>query len=130
MFRRSLIALTVLGLGLFAGESRAAVEATFDQKAFEAAQAANKPIVVAVHASWCPACTKQKPIMDSLAKTAEYKDVVILVVDFDTQKDVLKALNVQKQSTLIALRGKVEKDRAVGITAEADIKALYQKTAG
>jgi thiol-disulfide isomerase/thioredoxin len=130
MKRRTLFLAVALGLGLFTSQADAATQTAFDQKSFEAAQAANKPILVAVHADWCPACTKQKPIMASLAAAPEYKDLVILVVDFDTQKDALKALNVQKQSTIIALRGKAEKDRAVGVTDEASIKALFQKTAG
>lgn len=130
MPRRMFVFAAAVVLGVMGGTARAATEAPFEQKAFEAAQAANKPIIIAVHADWCPTCKVQKPIMDSLAKEPEYKDLVILVVDFDKDKDVLKALQVQKQSTLIAMRGKVEKDRSAGVTAEADIKALFQKAAG
>lgn len=129
MWRRTFIMAAALAYCI-GGSALAATESAFDQKAFDAAQAANKPIVIAVHADWCPTCKVQKPIMDSLAKAPEYKDLVILIVDFDKQKDVLKTLQVQKQSTLIALRGKVEKDRSAGVTNEADIKALFQKAAG
>ncbi len=129
MWRRTFILAAALACG-HGGGVLAATESAFDQKAFDAAQAANKPIMIAVHADWCPTCKVQKPIMDSLAKAPEYKDLVILIVDFDKQKDVLKTLQVQKQSTLIALRGKVEKDRSAGVTNEADIKALFQKAAG
>ena len=38
----------------------------FDQKAFEAAQAAGKPILVEVSAPWCPVCKAQAPILSRL----------------------------------------------------------------
>ena len=52
---------------------------------------------------------------------------MILVADFDTQKDVLKAMNVQKQSTLIAYKGNREVGRIVGITDPAQLKAFAAK---
>jgi len=129
MKRRTLFLAAAMAFGLAATQAHAATETAFDQKTFEAAQAANKPIMIAVHADWCPTCTKQKPIMDSLAAAPEYKDMVILIVDFDAQKDVLKALGVQRQSTIIAMRGKTELDRAVGVTDQSRIKAMFQKAA-
>lgn len=130
MTRRHLFLAGLLALGFAAMPAAAATQSAFDQAAFTAAQAANKPILIAVHADWCPVCTKQKPIMDSLAARPEYKDLVILIVDFDAQKEVVKALNVQKQSTIIALRGKQERDRAAGVTDPEAIAALFRKTAG
>jgi hypothetical protein len=48
-------------------------------------------------------------------------------VDFDTQKEALHRLNVQKQSTLVVFKGKVEVARAVGITSREEIDALMKK---
>lgn len=110
--------------------AQAASEAKFTEAAFAAAQAAGKPILVEVHADWCPTCAKQKPILGKLGADPANKELVRLVVDFDAQKDVLRALKVQTQSTLIAYRGAQEKDRSVGVTDEALIKALVAKTRG
>ena len=38
----------------------------FDGKAFAEAQKAGKPILIVVHASWCPTCKAQKPILSEL----------------------------------------------------------------
>jgi len=122
-----LIAAVLAGV-LFAVPAWAATQAPYDQQAVSAAQIAGKPILIAVHAPWCPTCAKQDPIIKQLSAQPEFKDLMIFVVDFDSQKDVLKALNVQKQSTLIALNGKIEKDRATGITDPDAIKALLMKT--
>ena len=114
--------------GLAIPAAQAMTRAKFTQEALTAAQNAGKPILIEVHADWCPTCAKQRPIINSLIQQPELKDLVVLTVDFDQQKDVLKALGVTTQSTLIAMHGKVEKDRATGITAQDMIKALVMKT--
>ncbi len=102
-----------------------AAEATFDQKAFDAAQAAGKPVIVAVHATWCPICARQKPIMSQLETDPALKDITVFLVDFDSQKDIVRGFGVQKQSTLIAFHGKTEKTRSTGETDAAKLRAIY-----
>ena len=125
-------ALGIVGLGVTAlttlAPAQAATQIPFTTTALGIAQEAGKPILIAVHADWCPVCGKQKPIIDSLAQTPAFQDLVVLVVDFDNQKDVLKALGVTRQSTLIAMHGTAERDRSVGVTAEDAIRALMLKT--
>lgn len=134
MFRRKLfaaaLALTMFGAAPAFAPAFAATQGAYTPQALAAAQTAGKPILIAVHAPWCPVCTKQDPIVKSLTSAPEFKDLVILTVDFDSQKDVLKTLNVQKQSTLIVMRGTTEKDRSTGVTDEAAIKVLLMKALG
>lgn len=127
MQRRLLLAASLLAPFGLVGAARAATQAPFDAAAFAAAQAAGKAILVAVHASWCPTCAKQRPIIADLAKAAENKDLMIFVVDFDAQKDVVKQFGVRMQSTLIAFHGKAERDRSTGATEVAAITALVAK---
>lgn len=128
MQRRSLLAALLGGSAMMmAAPAGAAIEAKFDAAAFAAAQAAGKPILVAVHADWCPVCTKQKPILSRLGADPAMKDLMVFVVDFDTQKDVVRRFGAQMQSTLIVFRGSVERDRSVGVTDEAALKALLGK---
>ena len=127
--RRHLLA----GLAMFAGFSFAAIAAamdakSFDQGAFEAAQAAGKPILIEVTAPWCPVCKAQAPILARLKGEARFKDLVSFNVDFDSQKDLLRKFNVQKQSTLIAFKGKDEAGRSTGVTDAASIEALLGKS--
>jgi len=49
-------------------------------------------------------------------------------IDFDTQKDLLRKFNVQKQSTLITFKGKQETGRSTGETNAARIEALLDKS--
>jgi thioredoxin 1 len=116
---------TALSLGPIAS---AADKKPFDQKAFEAAQAAGKPILVEVSAPWCPICKAQAPILSRLMKEPRFKELVSFDIDFDSQKDLLKKFNVQKQSTLIVFKGKQETGRSTGDTNAASIETLLGKS--
>ena len=100
----------------------------FDQKAFDAAQAAGKPVLVEVSAPWCPVCKAQAPILSRLRADARFANLVSFNIDFDTQKDLLKKFNVQKQSTLIVFKGKQETGRSTGDTNASSIEALLGKS--
>ncbi|MDE1935985.1 thioredoxin family protein [Bradyrhizobium sp.] len=97
----------------------------FDAKTFQASQAAGKPILVDVTASWCPTCRQQRPIVEQIEK--ERPDLVVYEVDFDTAKDVLKQFRVQYQSTLIVFRGAKELARSTGETSPEPLRSLVAK---
>ena len=106
----------------------AADKKAFDQQAFDAAQAAGKPILVEVTAPWCPVCKDQAPILSRLKSDQRFTNLVSFNIDFDTQKDLLKKFNVQKQSTLIVFKGKQETGRSTGDTNAGSIEALLGKS--
>jgi thioredoxin 1 len=130
MLSRRSFSLSIAALAASAAAVAPALSATqqtFDAKAFAEAQAAGKPILVAVHASWCPTCKAQAPILGKLLADPKFKDLVFLVVDFDAQKDVVKRFGVRTQSTLIAFNGASERARSVGDTDADSIAALVNK---
>ena len=98
------------------------------RKAFAEAHKTGKPIFVGVHASWCPTCKAQDPILGELMSAPKFKDLVYFVVDFDGQKDAVKSFGVRTQSTLIAFKGDKETGRSVGDTNRSSIAALLDKT--
>lgn len=125
-----LITAALITAGVLAGAAlpaRAATEAPFTQAAFAATQQQGKPILVDITASWCPTCAKQRPILAQLVKDPAFKDLQVYTVDFDAQKDVVRAMGAQMQSTLVVFRGKDEKGRSTGDTAPASIRALLEK---
>jgi thioredoxin 1 len=127
--RRHLLGALALTTALsLAAIASAADKKPFDQKAFEAAQAAGKPILVEVSAPWCPICKAQAPILARLTSEPKFKELVSFNIDFDSQKDLLKKFNVQKQSTLIVFKGKQETGRSTGDTNAASIAALLGKS--
>lgn len=123
-FLRFIISLMA---GLLFAAAAAAAGKPFDQAGFEAAQAAGKPILVQIHADWCPTCRAQEPIISKLLQDPKNADLVVLRVDFDQQKDVVKRFRSQYQSTLIVFRGKKEVSRSTGETREDAIAAQLAK---
>jgi len=53
--------------------------------------------------------------------------LTIFDVDFDTQKDALRVLKIQTQSTLAVFKAKAEVSRAVGITRRDAIEAVMKQ---
>ena len=126
--RRSiLIAAAALGSVALA-PAFAASQQAFDAKAFAEAQKAGKPILVAIHAPWCPICSAQMPILSELMAAKKFKDLVYFTIDFDSQKDLVRQFGAQKQSTLIAFHGSSERTRSVGDSRRESITALVDKT--
>jgi thiol-disulfide isomerase/thioredoxin len=125
--RRPLLAS--LGLAGIAAirPARAAERAAWSDAAFDVAQAAGRPILIDVWASWCPTCRAQEPGVEAALADPALAAALFLKVNFDDDKDALRRLRVRSQSTLIAFRGREERGRAIGITDPVAIRALYLK---
>ena len=121
-------AFLLLFFAAFASVAMAGGIKPYSQVQFDTLAAAGKPVLVAVHATWCPTCKAQRVILDKLMKRPAYQDVTTLVIDFDSEKSLLRHYRVGMQSTLIAFKGTKEVGRSVGDTTEAGIETLIDKT--
>ncbi len=119
------LAITTLWLAL-AGQA-AAAEVPFTQAQYMEAVAAGKPVVVYLHADWCPTCRAQQPIVDRLSKDAHFKDVTIFVADFDKETALEKSLGVSQQSTFVVFKQGHEVTRSTGQTSDAAIRAVLEQ---
>lgn len=106
----------------------AAETVPYSASTFDAAQSSGRSILVEVHAPWCPTCKAQAPILGELEKAPEYKDLLVVHVDFDSQKDAVKRFDARLQSTLITFKGTTETGRSVGDTRRESIAALLAKS--
>jgi thioredoxin 1 len=102
----------------------------FDTATFNALTTGGSPVVVAVHAAWCPTCKAQVPIQTELMKSPEFKTYTLMIVDFDKDFEVMKRFRVLKQSTMIVFRGKTEVGRSIGDTQRESIRALMLLAGG
>lgn len=109
--------------GAFAGE-----RIDYSPAAFDAAQKAGRSILVEIHAPWCPTCRAQAPILSQLESQAKFKDLLVVHVDFDSQKDAVRRFGARMQSTLITFKGAAETARSVGDTNPGSIGALLEKS--
>lgn len=106
----------------------AATATPFSSEAFQKAQAAGKPILVEIHAPWCPTCKAQAPIIAELTAQPKFKEMTVFRVDFDSQKADVKRFGAKMQSTLIVFKGANEVGRSVGETRREPIAALLDKS--
>lgn len=125
--RRSVLLASLVATTIGLAPALAVEEPAFDANAFAQDQKAGKPILIAIHASWCPTCKAQKPILRALRADPKFKNLVYFVIDFDSQKDLVKRFGAEMQSTLIVFRGEKEVGRSVGDTDRASIYALVDK---
>ena len=101
--------------------------APFDKAAFDKAVAAGEPVIVQFHADWCPTCKAQAPIVAEILREPRMKDVRFFIADFDTEKDLKKALTVYSQSTFVVYKGGKEVARSTGQTTLGAIDATFSK---
>jgi len=127
MLMRRLMMTLVLFTSTVAGFSAYAEGVKFTPAASEAAQKSGQPILVDITAPWCPVCEAQRPVINGLTSKDKFKDFVVLEVDYDSQKDVLKSMKASSQSTLIVFKGPAEAGRSAGDTNASSIEALLAK---
>jgi thioredoxin len=128
VIRCLLAAAAIAATSLASVPAHAAEWKPFTPAALAEAQKDGKPILVHIFAAWCPVCRAQKPIIEEFAAEPQYKNLVVLDVDFDAQKDDARALGAQSQSTLIAYKGDKEVGRSVGDTNANSIAEMLQST--
>jgi len=105
------------------GLARALDIQPYTANALQQAQAAGKPVAVHFHADWCPTCKAQEQAFDSLRGDAKLKGITLLVANYDTERDLKKAMNVRSQSVVVVFRGSKETARIGGETKPEKIKA-------
>lgn len=109
---------------LAAAPAHAAEFKEFDQAAFVAAQDEGRPILLDVHAWWCPVCFSQNHTIRRAVLSTAYDKLIIFRINYDTQKPVWQGFGVRKQATLIAFHGRREVGRLAYKTNTDAINAL------
>jgi thioredoxin len=116
------VAMLTLTTSLLAEEAR-----PFDREVFTKAQMEGKTVLLDFHATWCPVCKKQAEVIPQVLKEEQFKDVVALTADYDTEKELKKELKVSGQATLVVFKGEKEVAREHDITSVAAISKLLAK---
>jgi thiol-disulfide isomerase/thioredoxin len=75
-----------------------------------------------VHADWCPVCRKQKPTLLSMSNEPTMAKVRFISVNFDRDKDFLKAHKIANQSVIVVFKDGKETVRLAGVTDPKEIR--------
>ena len=71
----------------------------FEQAQFDQLLHQGKPVVLHIHADWCPTCRAQQAVLDDLMPLPEFRNLPVLRVNFDSEKSLLRTYKVRNQST-------------------------------
>ena len=121
---KSACLLAVLG---FSAALAHAGERPFSRAEFDRLNAQGLPTIVYFHATWCPTCKIQQPIVDRLSTSAALKDVTILEADYDKEVALKRELHITQQSTFVVFKHGHEVARSTGETTEQAIGATFAK---
>lgn len=126
--RMSVSFVSILAAAAFlSGSAVASPQRPFTDQAFASAQDAGKPVLIEIHADWCPTCKAQLPILDRLSAQPRYASIVRFRVDYDSQKSAVRRFKATTQSTLVLYKGRDEVARSVGETREDRIRAMLDQ---
>lgn len=117
----------VLALGLTAGSALASEQLDYNPVRFDQAQAADRPILVDIAASWCPVCKVQASVVQKVLLKPAFSHFVVFKVDFDSQKNTVRRFRADMQSTLIVYKGRKEVARVIGATDPGAIEAMLRR---
>ncbi len=99
----------------------------FDQAKFDQLLKEGKPVVLHIHADWCPVCRAQDAVLEDLLPMDEFKNLPVLRANFDTEKKLLRKYKVRNQSTFIMFKNGNEVSRSTGETDSTRIAELLRK---
>ncbi len=128
MFKLNQVAVACLMAVATVNPALAAETRDFDEATFAAAQAQGRPILVDVKAWWCPVCASQSRTIKAITAAPDYKDLLILHINYDKQKPAMRKFAVTKQATLIGFNGTRQTGRLDGVTDKVQIGALLAST--
>lgn len=111
----------------FATSTVLAANMPFDQARFDQLLKERKPVVLHIHADWCPVCRAQDAVLDDLLPMDEFKNLPVLRANFDTEKKLLRKYKVRNQSTFIMFKNGNEVSRSTGETDSTRIAELLRK---
>lgn len=117
-----LFLLMSFSLGAFAAPQ------PYEQTTFNMARKDGGPVLLMIHADWCPTCRAQAPVVEKLAAKPEFSKFRIFRMDYDKEKNgMVMAMRVNRQSALLVFKGGKEVGRSIGETNEDAIAALMRK---
>jgi thioredoxin 1 len=116
---------TTLALGFAAASLPALALApgftAYTQAGFEAALKGKKPVLVHVHAEWCPVCKRQEIVFKTLSDKPDFAKITPIQANFETDKAFNTQYNITYQSAILLFKDGKEIGRLNGETDQVKI---------
>ena len=96
--------------------------APYTPQVFAAKQQTGERVSLHFHANWCPTCRAQDKVFKTFQGDASVPGTLLLV-DYDTERELKREMNVRTQATLIVFNGKTQINRSGGVTDPQQLRA-------
>ena len=97
---------------------------------FDAAlSAADRPMLVDFHATWCPPCRALAPVIERLAES-HADHLRVASVDVDASPALVERFGIASVPTLLLLRADTELDRLVGEIGATELASRLERHLG
>lgn len=120
------IALLTLSLCAALSSAYALEIAPYTPQVFATKQQAGERVSLHFHADWCPTCRAQDKVFKTFQGDASVPGTLLLV-NYDTERDLKREMNVRSQATVIVFNGKTQIDRLGGVTDPQQLRAALSK---
>jgi thiol-disulfide isomerase/thioredoxin len=101
-------ALTAVGLTLASPPASARDFTPYTPASLDRALSSGAPVIIHVHARWCPVCRRQAPILESLLDEPRLSAVQAIRIDYDLDRELAGRLYARHQATVLVMAaGKV-----------------------
>jgi len=117
----------LLAVLLFASPALALDVVPYQAEQFAQARAAGKVTAIQFHSGWCPICVMQERGVRTLQDDKELAAVTVFQADFSKEEVLRRQFNVTSFSTLVILKGNMERARTTGDFRAEQLKALFAK---
>ncbi len=87
----------------------------YSAQAVAAARDADEPYALQFHSEWCATCKEQTRVFKLLAEESGL-DMKLFIVDFDHDRNTVRAYKVPVSAVVIVFRGKVERARLFAVS--------------
>ncbi len=118
----ALFMLTALAAGAAAVEKK-----PFDKTRFDALRSAGEVVLVDVFADWCSTCARQQEVIKAYVADNPERELHILEVNFDRDKEWVRHFRAPRQSTLLLYSGEDQIWFSVAETRPDVIRAEFDK---
>lgn len=120
MRRLFLVLAAVAAIGIspaFAGTAFS----PYDKTKLDAFIKSGAPVVVHVHAEWCPVCRRQVMVLDELFNDPALAKIEVVRVNYDKDRDFVSGYKVKRQANILVFKGGKEVSR---IDYDADVARI------
>lgn len=92
----------------------------------ESVLATDKPVILAIGASWCPDCRRAQPFFMQLAQ-AHAERAVFASCDSEQNPKVVETFAVKHIPTMVVVKNGKEVDRIVEVKTPGELKAFIER---